>query len=92
MSSWTSKIRTPAIALAGILLLAGNAMAAVVFTVDSIADQIDVETSDGLCHTAANTCNPVRREQRGYPRSGACDVGAFEFGGILSTDSSRTYQ
>ncbi|HEY2396948.1 MAG TPA: choice-of-anchor Q domain-containing protein [Rudaea sp.] len=56
MSSWLLKIRTPAVALAGILMLAANAMAAVVFTVNSIADQIDDDTSDGVCHTAANTC------------------------------------
>lgn len=55
MSSWTRKIRTQALALAGTLLLAANAMAAV-FNVDSTADEIDTDTSDGLCHTAANTC------------------------------------
>ena len=55
MSSWTRKIRTQALALAGPRLLAANAMAAV-FNVDSTADEIDTDTSDGLCHTAANTC------------------------------------
>lgn len=37
-------------------MLAANAMADVVFTVDSVADQIDDDTSDGICHTAAGTC------------------------------------
>ena len=33
-----------------------HAAAEVVFTVDSIADQVDDDTSDGICHTAAGTC------------------------------------
>ncbi len=32
------------------------ASAVVTFTVDSVLDQIDDDTADGLCHTAANTC------------------------------------
>jgi hypothetical protein len=55
MSIWTSSIRTIAVILAGSLMLAANAVA-VTFTVDSILDQIDDDTSDGICHTAAGTC------------------------------------
>jgi CSLREA domain-containing protein len=35
---------------------AQHAAAEVVFTVNSLADQIDDDTSDGICHTAAGTC------------------------------------
>lgn len=31
--------------------------ATVTFTVNATADQIDDDTSDGLCHTSANTCS-----------------------------------
>lgn len=55
MSIWTSRIRTFAVILVGSLMLAANAVA-VTFTVDSILDQIDDDTSDGICHTAAGTC------------------------------------
>jgi len=56
MSTWTSRICILSLALAGSLLSATNGFAAAVFTVDSILDQIDDDTSDGICHTAANTC------------------------------------
>lgn len=56
MSNWTSKLCAPALLLGGILLLAGQCMAAVVFVVDNELDQIDDDTSDGICHTAAGTC------------------------------------
>ncbi|MEO8277705.1 MAG: choice-of-anchor Q domain-containing protein [Thermoanaerobaculia bacterium] len=35
---------------------AGSALADVIFTVDSILDQIDDDTTDGICHTAADSC------------------------------------
>ena len=40
----------------GTLATASTASAVVQFTVDSILDQVDDDTADGLCHTAANTC------------------------------------
>jgi predicted outer membrane repeat protein len=58
MSTWTSRACAFAIALAGSLSLATNACATanVIFNVNSIADTIDDDTSDGLCHTVDNTC------------------------------------
>src|SRR5512143_3270606 len=55
----------PTVSLAVVLLLlamltAPRALAspsAVTFTVDTIADQIDDDTSDGVCHTSVNTCS-----------------------------------
>jgi len=38
------------------LMLAANAVAQVTFNVDSILDQIDDNTLDGICHTAAGNC------------------------------------
>jgi hypothetical protein len=40
----------------GVLCGATPASAVVIFTVDSVLDQIDDDTADGACHTAANTC------------------------------------
>ncbi len=42
-------------ALAG-LVSPPSASAVVLFSVDSVLDQIDDNTADGACHTAANTC------------------------------------
>jgi hypothetical protein len=56
MSIWTSRIRILAFALAGSLMLATTGFADTVFMVDSIADQIDVDTTDGKCKTVDNTC------------------------------------
>jgi CSLREA domain-containing protein len=56
MRIWATRICVFAIMLAAGLTPANNAFAVVVFTVNSIADQIDDDTSDGICHTAANTC------------------------------------
>src|SRR5262245_47272636 len=36
--------------------LVSPAAAAVVFSVDSILDEVDDDTADGVCHTAAGTC------------------------------------
>jgi len=38
------------------LMSAPGAVAAVTFAVDSTLDQVDDDTSDGVCHTTANTC------------------------------------
>jgi hypothetical protein len=58
MSIWTSRACAFAIALAVSLSLATNACATanVIFDVNSIADKIDDDTSDGICHTVDNTC------------------------------------
>jgi hypothetical protein len=56
-----AKYRTPMVVTRGALVLTALAFAPAVlatptFTVDSTLDQIDDDTSDGVCHTAANTC------------------------------------
>jgi predicted outer membrane repeat protein len=56
MSIRAARISVFAIMFACGLISANNAFADVVFTVDSILDQIDDDTSDGICHTTANTC------------------------------------
>lgn len=38
------------------IVLVDSASADVVFVVNSVVDQIDDNTGDGVCHTAANTC------------------------------------
>lgn len=45
-----------ALASLGAVFGATAASAVVTFTVDSVLDQIDDDTADGLCHTVANTC------------------------------------
>jgi predicted outer membrane repeat protein len=44
------------VSLAGGLVFAMSASAAVVFTVNSTLDQIDDNPTDGICHTIDNTC------------------------------------
>ena len=46
-----------ALSVAAGLLLALDVQAAIVFTVDSTADGLDDDVSDGICHTAANNCS-----------------------------------
>ena len=55
MSPWTWRVRFLAIVLAGISMPMTSALA-VTFTVNSILDQVDDDTADGVCHTAVNTC------------------------------------
>jgi hypothetical protein len=55
-------VRVPGIVLRIVLLgmamsAASTAHADAVFTVDTIVDQLDVDTSDGLCRTISNTCS-----------------------------------
>jgi len=46
------------IALLGLAMLAApTAHADVIFNVNTVADLVDDDTSDGLCHTSANTCS-----------------------------------
>jgi hypothetical protein len=48
----------PRLALLGLAMLAAPAAnAAVSFTVDTVADLLDDDTSDGVCHTSANSCS-----------------------------------
>ena len=48
----------PRLALLGLAMLAAPpAKAAVSFSVDTVADLVDDDTSDGVCHTSANTCS-----------------------------------
>lgn len=54
----TSASRRPRLLLAlfaSALVSVGEA-GAIIFNVDSILDQVDDDTSDGLCHTASNLC------------------------------------
>jgi len=56
MSICAARICVFAMVLIGGSISANSAVAQAVFQVDSTADQIDDDTSDGICHTAANTC------------------------------------
>ena len=56
MSTWARRVRVLGISVVANLTLAISASAVIVFNVDSTLDQIDDDTSDGVCHTAANTC------------------------------------
>jgi CSLREA domain-containing protein len=59
------KIFYPTVFMVAALLLLATLMvpralavpASVTFTVDTIADQLDDDTSDGVCHTSVNTCS-----------------------------------
>jgi CSLREA domain-containing protein len=54
LRNWIHRVLGSLLALG--LLLASNAWAQVVFTVNSTADKVDADTSDSLCLTAAGTC------------------------------------
>ncbi len=48
----------PRLAVLGLAMLAAPAAnAAVNFAVDTVADLVDDDTSDGVCHTSANSCS-----------------------------------
>ena len=48
----------PRVALLGFAVLAAPAAkAAISFSVDTVADLLDDDTSDGVCHTSANSCS-----------------------------------
>jgi len=48
--------RWPALWVTGAMLF-GSAHADVVFNVNTVADLVDDNTADGICHTSANTCS-----------------------------------
>ena len=52
----TAKICFLAFLVAGLCLHTPRAFGDVTYTVDSIADEIDDDTADGLCHTVSNKC------------------------------------
>jgi predicted outer membrane repeat protein len=56
MTSHFCTLRLPRCALFAASLFSGSAIADEVFTVNSVFDQIDQDTSDNLCRTAAGTC------------------------------------
>jgi len=55
MSTWFHWVRVFGISITGSLFLA-MAASADTFIVDSTLDQVDDDTSDGVCHTATGTC------------------------------------
>jgi len=56
MSTWAHWVRVVGISVASSCVLSTGASAVVDFIVDSTLDQIDNNTSDGVCRTAVNTC------------------------------------
>ncbi len=56
MSAWKRRARRIGLCMALGLLAPMPAGAQVVYTVDSVLDQVDDNTADGVCHTAAGTC------------------------------------
>ena len=67
-----------AISLLGVLFAAGAA--ASTFTVDSIGDEPDDDTSDGVCHTVVATCT-LRAAIEQANASGGTDLIAFAIAG-----------
>ena len=56
MSTWAHWVRALGMSVAGSWVPATGASAVVAFSVDSTLDQLDDDTAEGVCHTAANTC------------------------------------
>ncbi len=58
MSNRSVSILISRVALLGLAMLAApTAQAAISFTVDTVADLVDDDVSDGVCHTSANSCS-----------------------------------
>jgi hypothetical protein len=47
-----------------------------------MALQVGSPAINGVVYNAPNGCPTT--DQRGYARSSACDIGAYEYGGFLS--------
>jgi len=58
MRNLSSSNTTLRVALLGLAMLAAPAARAdIIFNVNTLADLVDDDTSDGLCHTSTNTCS-----------------------------------